>query len=272
MKTYGRTIFFTGALVNVVMTLAFFTGFLGALPFSDPWVAAGALGLVASVAQLAGSVTLGSAGNAGNAVAGVLASLGAVISGIGWGSWLVVGLTADPGDPVINVTGLLIAPGVLFSLIALVVLLISGRVSRATSLERTYAGVFGGATVLLFVARVTERFLSARAMEELSTQIGNEEFNDPGFYEIYLWAGVVLSVIAFAVGVMQIVIAVRSSAPTQARMFSGIAGVSVITGGLLLSIALWPLSILLSMSAVAVERRAASSPPPVPPMPTDLPQ
>lgn len=243
----------TAVLVNALMTVGFFTGAFGYVPLPDPWIAVGIVGLLVSFAQLAGAV------GAGNTTAGWLAGIGAVISGIGWGSWLVVGLTADPGDPVINVTGLLIVPGVLFSLIALVVVLVGARMGGFTSSGRTYAGAFASATALLLLLKVTVRFFAYRAIDQSGPQTYSDEVTTPDPFAVLMWAGLVLTVIALAVGIIQIITAMRSGAPDQARMSSGIAGVLVIVGSLLLAMFLWPLSILLSVAAVVVERRAGKT-------------
>lgn len=45
--------------------------------------------------------------------------LGAVLSTVGWGSWVLVALTSEPNDPVINITGLLVASGLVTSAAAM---------------------------------------------------------------------------------------------------------------------------------------------------------
>lgn len=45
--------------------------------------------------------------------------LGAVLSAVGWGSWVLVALTSEPNDPVINITGLLAASGLVTSVAAM---------------------------------------------------------------------------------------------------------------------------------------------------------
>lgn len=253
MGTYSGPLFITAVLVNVLMTVGFFTGAFRFVPLPDPWIAVGIVGVVVSVAQLAGAV------RAGNTAARWLAGIGAVISGIGWGSWLVVGLTADPGDPVINVTGLLIVPGALFSLIALVVLLVGTRMDRFTSTGRTYTGAFASVAVLLLLAKAAVRLYSIRAMDQFGPQIYSEEVTTPDPFAVLMWAGLGLTVIAVAVGIIQIITAIRSGAPEQARMSSGIAGALLIVGSLLLAMFLWPLSVVLSVAAVVVERRAGKT-------------
>ena len=49
---------------------------------------------------------------------GSLGTVGALVAGVGWVSWLVVGFTSQPDDPVINITGLLAPPGLALGIIA----------------------------------------------------------------------------------------------------------------------------------------------------------
>lgn len=79
----------------------------------NPWIIAGALGTLGCVLALAGAL-------AGRRFIplGSLGTVGALVAGVGWVSWLVVGFTSQPDDPVINITGLLAPPGLALGIIA----------------------------------------------------------------------------------------------------------------------------------------------------------
>lgn len=83
-------------------------------PAYNPWIIAGAVGVAACVVFLGGAVL-------GRKRPGLLplGVISALISGVGWGSWLFVGVAASIDDPVINITGLLVAPGLLFGFLVL---------------------------------------------------------------------------------------------------------------------------------------------------------
>ncbi len=110
-----RSLFLLGlliqALVGPVMTLVsrhVEWGF-------NPWALVGGIGVGASVVCLGAAVR-----GRGQRALFIPGTLSALLSGLGWGSWLLVGLSSSPDDPVINITGLLVLPGLLLGFIALV--------------------------------------------------------------------------------------------------------------------------------------------------------
>jgi hypothetical protein len=70
--------------------------------------------------------------------------LGAGLSAVGWGSWVLVALTSEPNDPVINITGLLVASGLLMSVAAMF-----GQWAGAAG-DRPRAFLFAGLYLALF--------------------------------------------------------------------------------------------------------------------------
>lgn len=237
MRTYGRPILIGSIVLNLAMTVGFSMGVLGLIPLDDPFPLIGAVGMVISVAQLVGAIT------SERPAAGWIAGLGALVSGVGWGSWLVVGLTADPDDPVINIAGLLIDPGAVLALIALVVLAFSSRLSEIASGDRTRAGVFAIVVTVLAVIRFAlySRYDYDYPVEWVPTIV---------------FLQMLLPLIAVVTGIYQMVIAAKCRAPQAARTLSGAASVLLVAGTLALFQILWPAGVVLCVAAVFVEHRA----------------
>lgn len=238
MRTYPRPLLLTAIALNVALAVAFHTGVFGQIPVHDPWTAVGALGVIVSVAQLTASVVVRSP------AVSWLAGLGSVVSGIGWGSWIVVGLTAEPSDPVINVTGLLVDPGALLGLAAVGLLVFHKRISRAVTGPRTFGLAFGAIYLLLFTFAAIRYVL-------YSGDIPSE------LVPLLIFMGMLLPIISLAAGILQIVFARCCRASRQARALTGGAGVLAIVAIAFLS-PLWVVCALLSFGAVVAERRGVS--------------
>lgn len=119
----------------------------------------------------------------------------ALISGVGWGSWLLVFIRYGPGDPVINITGLLTVPG----LIVGVMVLIAGLAPRRP--ERTYGFLFA----------------SLLAASALLLLVVVQFFGDSGAYLPVILAGVVLCA-------GMVIVAAASTAPRPVRIVAMVAG------------------------------------------------
>ncbi|MEJ5927997.1 hypothetical protein WG915_05110 [Corynebacterium sp. H128] len=70
-----------------------------------------------------------------------LAIVGSLLNLPGWGSWLLVALTSEPGDPVINITGLLAVVGFVITAFALFGAIVQPWLERA-QYRFTWAALF----------------------------------------------------------------------------------------------------------------------------------
>lgn len=95
--------------VHVLATIIFFA----ALPMPFGLLALSAAGVAATLAYVA-AACFGLA----SLPLKVLGVLAALVGTVGWGSWILVELTSEPGDPVINITGILILPSAVMTAIA----------------------------------------------------------------------------------------------------------------------------------------------------------
>ncbi|GAB3707912.1 hypothetical protein [Corynebacterium nasicanis] len=144
-----RTLLLTGLLFQIAVIALYVLASLSLAGRGNPWVVAGAAGIVGSVICLVGAIR----GREKRAPF-ILGVLGALLSGIAWGSWVVVGLTSELGDPVINITGLLVVPGLVLGFIAWVL-------TSARPVERSGALWFGLAYVVLIGVEMALLFSGA---------------------------------------------------------------------------------------------------------------
>lgn len=210
--------------------LGILAGLLG-IPIWEPVILLGVFGEAGSVTQLVGAV------RSGRAFAQWAGGVAAILNGIAWGSWVVVGATSEPDDPIINVTGLLIVPGLILSVVAGIAGFFSSR--RETSSPAgasTHAALFATLSVLLV-------FLERFALWMI-----------PFPYILAAYP------IVLVLGLAQVVEAWRARATSPAAaIVSALAGLTLVASialeavGFYFSLYLYPLAALLSVVAAVVE-------------------
>lgn len=160
------------------------------------------------------------------------AFLGSAAGAVGWASWLLVALTSEQGDPVINITGLLCIVGYALTFGAVVVGFMPAKWARSKS-HYTWAWVFA-----LIIA-------AFQAATYLHYVFGSDEYSSGWFFATIT--------LPFAIGVAQIALAVRAQTESIARPMSIASGIVLVIGSLMFSsMAAW-LSIGLSVAATITE-------------------
>ncbi|AWB81232.1 hypothetical protein C3B44_01815 [Corynebacterium yudongzhengii] len=178
-----------GAGLQVLAVLSFF-----AFPVLGLWASAllGILGALASI--------LGSLRGFGTYALRIFNALLGVIALLGWGSWIAVSVLYEPGDPVINIAGIVTVPAA-FGALALVL------IEKSPPPASTHAwgcGLIAGASP----------FASSLAL--------NVAFGT-----------IILQIVSFVAAVARIALAVRSPAQTAPKALAITGGVLGMAGTLL---------------------------------------
>lgn len=190
--------------------------------------------LALSVASLIGIGFVVAAGVTakGRAAFQIFAFLGSVAGAIGWGSWILVALTSEQGDPVINITGMLCLVGWALTFGAVLVECLSW-VRPATSSNRTWAWAFTLAMIVLVAAA-----------------FAGSEFGGEAFFGPWLIGSIIVSIV---VGTAQIATAWQSANTSSARSLSIAAGAVLLLGSVTLRFTAIILYLVLSIAAAIIE-------------------